>query len=163
MIHCLFKKNFVACFFCSSSKQCHQCNVHKFPSVVVCGAIAESHDGAGDGSQRTIHHVAGTGQKGFTGNGGDAKTATLSGPKGISLGPDGNVYLADTESHSIRMIEVRSGVLKLIAGTGERGDGPEGNPLQCKMARPHGVFVDRDGAIYIGDSETHRVRVVRRR
>jgi len=111
----------------------------------------------------TIHHVAGTGQKGFTGNGGDAKTATLSGPKGISLGPDGNVYLADTESHSIRMIEVRSGVLKLIAGTGERGDGPEGNPLQCKMARPHGVFVDRDGAIYIGDSETHRVRVVRRR
>ncbi|MBL8206560.1 MAG: SMP-30/gluconolactonase/LRE family protein [Blastocatellia bacterium] len=111
----------------------------------------------------TIHHVAGTGQKGFTGNGGDAKTATLSGPKGISLGPDGNVYLADTESHSIRMIEVRSGVLKLIAGTGERGDGPEGNPMQCRMARPHGVFVDRDGAIYIGDSETHRVRVVRRR
>lgn len=111
----------------------------------------------------TIHHVAGTGQKGFTGNGGAAKLATLSGPKGISLGPDGNVYLADTESHSIRMIEVRSGTLKLIAGTGERGDGPEGNPLQCKMARPHGVFVDRDGAIYIGDSETHRVRVVRRR
>ncbi len=111
----------------------------------------------------TIHHIAGTGEKGFTGNGGPAKIATLSGPKGISIAPDGNVYLADTESHSIRMIDIRKGTLELIAGTGERGDGPEGNPLNCQMARPHGVFVDRDGAIYIGDSETHRVRVVRRR
>jgi streptogramin lyase len=111
----------------------------------------------------TIHHIAGTGAKGFTGNGGPAKMATLSGPKGISIAPDGNVYLADTESHSIRMIDTRKGTLELIAGTGERGDGPEGNPLNCKMARPHGVFVDRDGSIFIGDSETHRVRVVRRK
>jgi streptogramin lyase len=55
----------------------------------------------------TIHHVAGTGQKGFTGNGGPAKQATLSGPKGLSLGPAGNVYFADTESHTIRMVDVR--------------------------------------------------------
>ena len=109
----------------------------------------------------TIHHVAGTGAKGFTGNGGAAKEATLSGPKGLSIAPNGNVYLADTESHSIRMIDVRRGTLELIAGTGERGDGKDGDPLECAMARPHGVFVDRDGAIYIGDSETHRVRQIR--
>lgn len=109
----------------------------------------------------TIHHVAGTGAKGFTGNGGPAKLATLSGPKGISIAPNGNVYLADTESHSIRMIDVRKLTLELVAGTGERGDGGDGDPLQCKMARPHGVFVDRDGAVFIGDSETHRVRVMR--
>lgn len=111
----------------------------------------------------TLHHVAGTGRKGFTGNGGPAREATLSGPKGLSIGPDGNVYLADTESHSIRMIDLRRGTLELIAGTGERGDGPEGDPLACKMARPHGVFVDRDGRIFIGDSEAHRVRVVTRK
>ena len=111
----------------------------------------------------TIHHIAGTGEKGFTGNGSAAKKATLSGPKGISIAPDGNVYLADTESHSIRMIDIRNGTLELVAGTGERGDGSDGDPLQCKMARPHGVFVDRDGSLFIGDSETHRVRVVRRR
>jgi streptogramin lyase len=115
----------------------------------------------------TIHHVAGTGAKGFTGNGGPAKLATLSGPKGLSIAPDGNVYLADTESHSIRMIDVKKGTIELVAGTGERGDGPntaceDGDPMQCRMARPHGVFVDRDGAIFIGDSETHRVRVLRR-
>jgi len=114
-----------------------------------------------DMAKGTIHHIAGTGQKGFTGNGGPAQQATLSGPKGISIAPDGNVYLADTESHSIRMIDLKTGKLELIAGTGAAGDGPEGDPLQCQMSRPHGVFVDSDGAIYIGDSEAHRVRVMR--
>jgi streptogramin lyase len=109
----------------------------------------------------TIHHVAGTGEKGFTGNGGAAKLATLSGPKGLSVAPNGNVYLADTESHSIRMIDVRKQTIELIAGTGARGDGADGDPLACQMARPHGVFVDRDGSIFIGDSEAHRVRVIR--
>ena len=52
-----------------------------------------------DLSKGTIHHEAGTGKRGFSGNGGPAKSATLSGPKGIALGPRGNVYLADTESH----------------------------------------------------------------
>lgn len=108
-----------------------------------------------------IHHVAGTGQKGFTGNGGAAKQAMLSAPKGLSVGPDGNIYLADTESHTIRMINVAKGTLELIAGTGERGDGPDGDPLACKMSRPHGVFVDGDGSIFVGDSEAHRLRVIR--
>ena len=93
--------------------------------------------------------------------GGPAKDATLSGPKGNSVAPDGNVWLADTESHSVRMIEVKKGTLELIAGTGEKGDGPEGDPLQCKMARLHGIFVDKDGSVFIGDSEAHRVRVVK--
>jgi streptogramin lyase len=110
----------------------------------------------------TIHHVAGTGKQGFTGNGGPAKLATLSGPKGLSIAPNGNVYLADTESHSIRMIDVRKGTLELIAGTGAKGDGADGDPLACKMARPHGVFVDKDGVVFIGDSEAHRMRVIRR-
>ncbi len=105
-----------------------------------------------------LHHKAGTGKKGFTGNGGPAKEATLSGPKGISIGPDGNVWLADTESHSIRMLNIETGYLELIAGTGKRGDGPDGNALQCEFARPHGIFVSKNGSVYIGDSENHRVR-----
>ena len=108
-----------------------------------------------------IHHVAGTGKKGFTGNGGPAKEATLSGPKGVAIDAAGNAWLADTESHSVRMVEAKTGKLLLMAGTGEKGDGPDGDPLNCKMARLHGIFVDKDGAVYIGDSETHRVRVLR--
>jgi DNA-binding beta-propeller fold protein YncE len=113
--------------------------------------------------ERTYRHVAGTGKSGFTGNGGPAAEATLSGPKGVAVGPDGNVYLADTESHSIRVIELKTGKLELVAGTGQKGDGPEGDALKCRMNRPHGVFVDGDGAVYVGDSESHRVLVVRRR
>lgn len=109
-----------------------------------------------------IHLVAGTGKKGFTGNGGPAREATLSGPKGIAIDAAGNAWLADTESHSVRMIEAKTGKLLLMAGTGEKGDGPEVDPLQCKMARLHGIFVDKDGAVYIGDSEAHRVRVLKR-
>ncbi len=109
----------------------------------------------------TLHHVAGTGKKGFTGNRGPAKLATLSGPKGVSIGPKGNVYLADTESHSVRMVDLKKGTLELIAGDGSKGDGSDGDPLKCAMARLHGVYVSADGTLYIGDSETHRVRMVK--
>ena len=110
----------------------------------------------------TIHHVAGTGKKGFSGNGGPAKLATLSGPKGIAVGPKGNIYLADTESHTVRMIDLKTGKLELFAGDGKKGDGPEGeDPKKCRMDRLHGVFVDKDGAVYVGDTNTHRIRVFR--
>lgn len=115
-----------------------------------------------DAKARTIQHVAGTGKPGFTGNDGPAKLATLSGPKGLSIGADGDVYFADTESHTIRLVDVNRGTIELIAGTGERGDGPDGDALRGKLARPHGIFVEADGAVYIGDSENHRVRVIRR-
>ena len=108
-----------------------------------------------------MHHKAGTGEKGFTGNGGPAVEATLSGPKGIALAPNGDAYLVDTESHSIRMIEAATGNLQLIVGTGEKGDGPDGDPLQCKLARPHGIFLDANGDVYIGDSEAHKIRRLR--
>ena len=110
----------------------------------------------------TIAHVAGTGASGFGGNGGPARQATLKGPKGIAIDTAGNAWLADTESHSVRMIERTSGNLVLVAGTGEKGDGPDGDPLRCPMARLHGVFVDADGSVFIGDSEAHKVRVLRR-
>jgi streptogramin lyase len=110
-----------------------------------------------------IFHIAGTGKPGFTGNGGPAKEATLSGPKGIAIDASGNVWLADCESHSIRMVDAKSGKLELIAGTGKKGNGPDGDPLKCLMARPHGVFVDADGSVYVGDSEAHRVRVLRKK
>jgi sugar lactone lactonase YvrE len=105
-------------------------------------------------------HIAGTGEPGYTGDGGAAKQAKLSGPKGIAWAPDNSLYLADTESHTVRRIDLSTGVITTAIGTGQRGDGPAGDPRQCKMARPHGVFVDREGVVYVGDSEAHRVRVL---
>ena len=40
--------------------------------------------------------------------------------------------------------------------------GPDGDPLACKLSRPHGIFVDADGSVFIGDSENHRVRVIKK-
>jgi hypothetical protein len=59
------------------------------------------------------------------------------------------------------MIDARTGNIELVAGTGAKGDGPDGDPFHCAMNRLHGVFVDSDGSVFIGDSEAHRIRVLR--
>ncbi len=115
-----------------------------------------------DIESKRLHHVAGTGDKGYTGDGGPARAATLAGPKGIEVGPDLAVYVADTENHAIRRIDTVAGTIATVAGDGTVHDGPDGDPLSCGLARPHGVYVGSDGSVYIGDSENHRVRVVRR-
>lgn len=110
----------------------------------------------------TLQNIAGVGGKpGFLGDGGPATAALLGGPKGISIAPDGRVFFADTESHTIRYVDQKKGTVELFAGTAVKGDGPDGDPLGCKLSRPHGVFVDKDGAVFIGGSEDHRIRVVR--
>ena len=114
-----------------------------------------------DPKANRVTHVAGNGQKGLAGDNGPAKNAALNGPKGIALSPKGGLYLADTENHAIRRIDLKTGVITTVAGNGERGDGPEPDPRSCRMNRPHGVFVGRDGAVYVGDSEAHRIRVIR--
>lgn len=114
-----------------------------------------------DPREARIWHVAGTGETGYTGDGGPARLAKLSGPKGISWGPDGSLYLADTESHTIRRIDLKSGLITSVIGTGQRGDGPDGPARECRLSRPHGIFVSANGTVYVADSESHRVRVLR--
>ena len=112
-----------------------------------------------DLAAETIHHVAGTGEQGYTGDGGQAVTATLAGPKGLAYGA-GELYVADTENHVIRKITVATGVISTVLGTGERGDGPEPDPLRCKLNRPHGIWVDDQLGLLVGDSEAHRIRIL---
>jgi DNA-binding beta-propeller fold protein YncE len=113
-----------------------------------------------DLSTQTLKHLAGTGKSGYAGDGGPAAQALLSGPKGIALGPQGDLYLADTESHTIRIIRQRTGRIETLVGDGQAGDGPDGDPLHCRLNRPHGIFVDPAGTVYIGDSSNNRVRVL---
>jgi len=111
-----------------------------------------------------LSHVAGTGKKGFSGDGGAAKDATFDGPKGVAIGPDGSIYIADTENQTIRKIDAKSSVITTIAGMGPKhkgGTGDGGPATQATMDRPHGVCVGPDGAVYIGDTLNHRVRVVK--
>jgi len=108
----------------------------------------------------TLHHIAGTGEKGYSGDGADAKLARLSGPKGIAVGPGGDIYLADTESHTIRVIRKTTGTIHTLVGNGKTADGPDGKPATCRLGRPHGIYVDAKSRVYIGDSSNHRVRVL---
>lgn len=108
----------------------------------------------------SLERIAGTGETGYTGDGGPALEATFNGPKGIAYsGQDESLYIVDTENHVIRRMSLRTGILETVLGNGERGDGPDGDPHSCKMDRPHGVFVN-EGVVYVTDSESHRVRAL---
>ncbi len=96
-----------------------------------------------------IQTVAGTpNERGYAGDGGDARVAVFAAPKEMAVDKDGNIYVVDTENHAIRRIDARTWVVDTIAGPAT-GAG---------LGRPHGAAVGPDGAVYIGDSETHRVR-----
>ena len=95
-----------------------------------------------DGKTERIYHVAGTGETGYTGDGGPAKTAKLAGPKGIAVAPDRSLYLADTENHAIRRIDLKTGIITTVLD---------------KLKRPHGIFVAADGKVFVADSENHRI------
>jgi len=105
-----------------------------------------------------IRTVAGTGQPGLAGDGGDARIAQLRGPKHLCIEADGNVLIADTDNHVIRRFTSATGKITRVAGTGKKGSGGVGGPpLNVELNEPHGVAVDRDGRIYIADSGNDRV------
>jgi sugar lactone lactonase YvrE len=111
-----------------------------------------------------LWHLAGTGARGFTGDGGPGNRATFDGPKGIALDAAGNIYVADTENNAVRRIDATTGAVRTIAGSGPDqggfgGDG--GDAKKAKLHRPHGVCVGPDGAVYVGDTLNHRVRRIR--
>jgi NHL repeat len=115
--------------------------------------------------RRQLKRIAGTGELGYSGDGGPALNAkfgapgnALNGPKGVAYS-GGMLYIADTENHVIRRIDLKQGTISTIVGAGQRGDGPDGDPLACKLARPHGVFI-QGNTLYIGDSENHRIRIL---
>lgn len=106
-----------------------------------------------------IEALAGTGQKGYTGDGGPPREATLNGPKWVTIGPDQRVYVVDTENHCVRRIDPKKGVIETVAG-GRRGPGGDGGPAgEAGMDRPHGCWVDRAGRLYTADSNNHRIRI----
>lgn len=111
-----------------------------------------------DLAKQQFAHLAGTGKQGYTGDGGPARSATLSGPKGVAIAPNGDIFLADTESHTVRVLRQAGAIIETVVGDGKKHDGPDGDPKTCGLARPHGVCVDSAGNVFIGDSENYRVR-----
>ncbi|MEW8506759.1 MAG: hypothetical protein AB2598_08620 [Candidatus Thiodiazotropha sp.] len=107
---------------------------------------------------RTI--IAGTGDRGSTGDGGLAVEARLDSPSDVELGPNGNIYIADQGNHRIRMID-QNGIISTIAGNGEQGySGDEGSATDASLNSPQALMISREGALYIADTGNNRIRRV---
>ncbi|MET7390620.1 NHL repeat-containing protein [Streptomyces sp. NPDC005529] len=107
---------------------------------------------------RAMTTLAGTGQSGFSGDGGPAHHATLSTPRSMAVGPDGSLYIADTFNHRIRRIAA-DGTITTLAGTGQSGfSGDDGPAHHATLHCPEGVAVGPDGTVHIVDTFNHRVR-----
>ena len=107
-----------------------------------------------------ISTVAGIGIHGFSGDGGAATAAHLSWPNGVTLDSAGNLYIADSENHRIRMVTA-GGIIITIAGNGHYGfSGDGGAATAAEFRLPSSVAVNNAGDLYIADTRNHRIRMV---
>ena len=110
------------------------------------------------GTNGVITTVAGTGTLGFSGDDGIATDAQLNKPYGISVDGQGRIYIADTDNHRIRMIDL-DGTIVTIAGDGTAGNGQDDVlALETQFNAPFGIAADPNGHVFIADNNNHRVR-----
>ncbi|HYM77134.1 MAG TPA: hypothetical protein VE377_14265 [Candidatus Dormibacteraeota bacterium] len=107
-----------------------------------------------------ISTYAGTGICGYSGDGGPATSALISGPTGLAMDHQGNIFLADPGNHRIRKI-TPSGIITTVAGNGISGYSGDGGPAtQASLGSPYAVAVDSSGKLYIADTSFYVVRSV---
>jgi len=108
------------------------------------------------GSDGIITAAAGTGTSGFAGDGGFATQAKLNDPRGLAVGADGSLYIADTSNNRIRRV-TPDGIITTFAGTGQSGFAGDGGPATlANLSVPDAVAAGPDGSVYVTDG--NRVR-----
>ncbi len=115
-----------------------------------------------DARTGVITTVAGSGEAGYSGDGGPATAARLNEPYGIAVDRAGNVYAADRHNHCVRRIDAASGAITTLAGNGASGFGGDGGPAaRAGMVEPNGLALDpANSRLLIADVADNRVRVV---
>jgi hypothetical protein len=99
-----------------------------------------------------IHTAVGTGEPGYTGDGGPATEARLNQPFHCCLDGAAHLYVADTLNHCIRRVDAQSGVITTVAGRGDPGYSGDGGPATAaRLHEPYAVLVDRAGDLFIVD------------
>jgi hypothetical protein len=113
-----------------------------------------------DLSTGIISVFAGNRTAAYAGDGGPAVGASLNGPWGVTVGPDGQVYIADQNNHSVRKVAL-DGTISTIAGNGTSGFAGDGGPASAAVLdSPAATAIDAAGNIYIADAGNNRVRKV---
>src|SRR3954469_21676505 len=108
---------------------------------------------------RTLTTVAGNGQKGYQGDGGPAKDASLNMPHEVRFDARGDLYIAERDSHVVRKVDMKTGVISTVAGTGTPGFSGDGGPgVKAQLRQPHSIVFDRDGTLLICDIGNQRIR-----
>lgn len=117
-----------------------------------------------DTSTMVISTFAGTGAEGGAGDGGPASAAQVAHPRDLEIGPDGNLYIADTDNNRIRMVDLTTNVISTVVGSGELGlDANDDLPAtSMKLARPFGIEFDSAGDLYVADTINSRILKVYR-
>ncbi len=111
-------------------------------------------------TQGNMTLFAGTGESGFSGDGGKATDAKLKVPAGLTFDKKGNLYIADRDNHRIRKVDTR-GTITTVAGNGTAGfSGDGGRATDAMLNLPSGVAIDDNGNIYISDRSNDRIRIV---
>ncbi|RJX38992.1 hypothetical protein D3P09_15920 [Paenibacillus pinisoli] len=108
----------------------------------------------------TISTVAGSGVRGYSGDGGDAELAQLNSPTGVAADGSGNLYISDTANHRIRKVDI-AGKISTIAGVGEMNYWGDGVPAtSAYLNRPIGIAADSGGNVYFVDYSNFRIRKI---
>ena len=109
--------------------------------------------------QGAITTLAGTGTPGFSGDGGLGSRAQLNRPQGIAVDGRGYLFIADTDNHRIRLLDLNNGLIQSIGGTGlGQLDLETGGGLAVSLNAPRGLAIGPTGTLLIADAGNHRIR-----
>ena len=110
-------------------------------------------------AQGIITTIAGNGTLAHSGDGGSATAAGITNPFGLLFAADGTLLIFDTESHTVRAVDLSTGKIRTVVGTGEKGFSGDGGPAtRATLYRPHNGVLDPQGNLVFGDSFNQRIR-----
>jgi sugar lactone lactonase YvrE len=111
-----------------------------------------------------VDAFAGTGEEGYSGDGGPALEAQLNAPRDLEIGPDGDLYIVETDNSVVRAVDLDTGIIRTVVGTGELGLDEEEGLLatETRLRRPFGIVFDPDENLYVMDSLNNRILKVLR-